>query len=459
MVANSQFMYIYERTPDPDLIDQYDLSASDWDANCSWLYSGSFSETKAYDLDQPTMEEVNYMGESYGNTYNPSWRNHPSLSWKDQQKPQQGFNNNQGGRNQNRFNNRPPFPSSQGNMETSKQSFSDLVTLVSSLSKTIHSFINETRSSIRNIEVQLVKNSGVERASQGALARHSTPKQASILALNASEEPITGRSTPNQPKKLALNASKDTSAGHSTPKTLEELAFNAKLKEAHAHVKTIEVPLNALLRCINSDEYSSSNEDEDTREEKVARYLGSLMRLNAKLLGTKLLEEEPPLLAKELHALVQQRPPQKLPDPGRFLIPCTIGTMTIEKALYDLRSRINLMPLSVMEKLGIREVQTANISLEMADKTIKKPYGLVEDVLVKVENHYIPTNFIVLDIGEDEDNSVILEKSFLATANAIIDVAKGELTLQLGEDYILFKMPHPNSPSNKREMTVQHLVF
>ncbi|KAL4391156.1 hypothetical protein AHAS_Ahas03G0216900 [Arachis hypogaea] len=113
------------------------------------------SEVEAYDPDQPTMEEVNYMGETYGNTYNPSWRNHPNLSWKDQQKPQQGFNSNQGGRTQNRFNNRPPFPSSQRNMETPKQSLPDLVTIVSNLSKTTHSFINETRSSIRNLEVQV----------------------------------------------------------------------------------------------------------------------------------------------------------------------------------------------------------------------------------------------------------------------------------------------------------------
>ena len=62
--------------------------------------------------------------------------------------------------------------------------------------------------------------------------------------------------------------------------------------------------MHALLQCISSDDYSSSDDDEDTREEQVARYLGALMKLNAKLFGTKPLEEEPPLLTKELHALV-----------------------------------------------------------------------------------------------------------------------------------------------------------
>ena len=77
------------------------------------------SEGEAYDPENLAMEEVNYMGESHENTYNPSWRNHPNFSWKDQQKPQQGFNNNNGGRN--RFGNSKPFPSSsQQQIENSK---------------------------------------------------------------------------------------------------------------------------------------------------------------------------------------------------------------------------------------------------------------------------------------------------------------------------------------------------
>ena len=76
------------------------------------------------------------------------------------------------------------------------------------------------------------------------------------------------------------------------------------------------------------------------------------MKLNAKLFGNKTWEDELPLLINELNTWIQQTLPQKKPDPGRFLIPCNIGTMTFEKALCDLGLGINLMPLSVMEKLG-----------------------------------------------------------------------------------------------------------
>ena len=87
--------------------------------------------------------------------------------------------------------------------------------------------------------------------------------------------------------------------------------------------------------------------------------------------------------------------------------------------------------LSVMKKLGICEVQAARISLEMADNSRKQAYGLVEDVLVKVEGFYIPADFIILDTGKEEDESIILERPFLATARAMIDVDREELVLQL----------------------------
>ena len=113
--------------------------------------------------------------------------------------------------------------------------------------------------------------------------------------------------------------------------------------------------------------------------------------------------------------------------------------MTFEKALCDLGSGINLMPLSVMEKLGIFEVQAARISLEMANNSRKEAYGQVEDVLVKVEGLYIPADFIILDTGKNKDESIILGRPFLATAKAVIDVDRGELIIQVNEESLVFK--------------------
>ncbi|XP_015954865.1 uncharacterized protein LOC107479231 [Arachis duranensis] len=88
------------------------------------------------------------------------------------------------------------------------------------------------------------------------------------------------------------------------------------------------------------------------------------------------------VLTKECSTLVQKKLPPRCPDPRNFLIPCTIGTITFAKAMFDLGSSINLMPLSVMKKLGIQEVQATEISHEMADKSLKRAYGMVENILV-----------------------------------------------------------------------------
>ncbi|QHN97619.1 Retrotransposon gag protein [Arachis hypogaea] len=179
-------------------------------------------------------------------------------------------------------------------------------------------------------------------------------------------------------------------------------------KESEAHLETIEIPLNLLMPFMSFDEYSSFEENKDVTEEQATKYLGAIMKLNAKLFGIETWEDEPPLFTNELSDLDQLTLPQKKQDLGKFLIPCTIGTMIFEKALCDLGSGINLMPLSVIEKLGIFGVQAAKISLEMADNSRKQAFGQVDDGLVKVGGLYIPADFIVLDTGKDEDESIIL---------------------------------------------------
>ena len=79
------------------------------------------------------------------------------------------------------------------------------------------------------------------------------------------------------------------------------------------------------------------------------------------------------------------------------------------------------------------------ITISSTNKSVRQAYGLVEDMLVKVEGLYIPADFIVLDTGKEEDESIILGRPFLATARAVIDVDRGELVLQLNGDYLVFK--------------------
>ena len=92
----------------------------------------------------------------------------------------------------------------------------------------------------------------------------------------------------------------------------------------------------------------------------------------------------------------------------------------------------------------------------MADKSRKQAYGLVGDVLVKVEGLYIPADFIILDTGKEEDESIILGRPFIATARAVIDMDRGELVLQLNEDNLVFKTQ--GSPSVTMERKHEKLL-
>ncbi|XP_016165042.1 uncharacterized protein LOC107607626 [Arachis ipaensis] len=145
-------------------------------------------------------------------------------------------------------------------------------------------------------------------------------------------------------------------------------------------------------------------------------------------------EKETVILTQECSAIIQRGLPPKLKDPGSFLIPCTIGSIAIDKSLCDLGASINLMPLTMMKKMMIEELKPTRMSLQLADRSIKIPNGVVENLLVKVGNFIFPADFVVLDMDEEGSNSVILGRPFLATARTIIDVEKGEMIFRVHDE-------------------------
>ena len=145
-------------------------------------------------------------------------------------------------------------------------------------------------------------------------------------------------------------------------------------------------------------------------------------------------------LTEECSAILQRKLPQKLKDPGSFTIPCTIGNAIFERALCDLGASINLMPLSIFKRLGLGEARPTTVTLQLADRSLKHPRGVIEVVLVKVDKFIFPADFIVLDMEEDKEIPIILGRPFLATDRAMIDVQRGELKLRVQEDEVKFNV-------------------
>ena len=154
----------------------------------------------------------------------------------------------------------------------------------------------------------------------------------------------------------------------------------------------------------------------------------------------KLKDDETVALTEECSAIILRKLPQKLRDPGSFTIPCAIGDIEVGRALCDLGASVNLMPLSILKRLEIMEVKPTMISLQLADRSIKRPYGVVEDLLVKVDKFIFPADFVVLDMEVDEEIPLILGRPFLATGRALIDVEQGELMLRVQDEKVTFNI-------------------
>ncbi|GJS23146.1 reverse transcriptase domain-containing protein [Tanacetum coccineum] len=145
-------------------------------------------------------------------------------------------------------------------------------------------------------------------------------------------------------------------------------------------------------------------------------------------------------LNEHCSAVLLKKLPEKLGDPGKFLIPCDFPGMDECLALADLGASINLMPLSVWKKLSLPELTPTCMTLELADRSISRPIGIAEDVYVKVGKFQFPADFVVVDFDADPRVPLILGRSFLKTGRALIDVYEGELTLRVGKEAVTFNL-------------------
>ncbi|GJT07767.1 reverse transcriptase domain-containing protein [Tanacetum coccineum] len=137
-------------------------------------------------------------------------------------------------------------------------------------------------------------------------------------------------------------------------------------------------------------------------------------------------------------AIILKKLPEKLGDPGQFLIPCNFSELKC-KALADLGASINLMPFSVYTKLGLPALQSTRMTLELANCSLCVPKGIARDVLVPVGKFTFPADFVVVDFECNYQVPLILGRPFLRTARVLIDVHGEELVIRDGLERIVFK--------------------
>nr|GEV30563.1 reverse transcriptase domain-containing protein [Tanacetum cinerariifolium] len=143
-------------------------------------------------------------------------------------------------------------------------------------------------------------------------------------------------------------------------------------------------------------------------------------------------------------SVILKKLPKKVRDPGKFLILCDFSELKC-KALADLGASINLMPLSIWKKLGLPELISTRMTLELANRAICTPAGIARDVFVSVGKFTFPADFVIVDYESDPRVPLILGRPFLRTAHALIDVHGEEMILRDGDERLILNMRHDTS--------------
>ncbi|PIN24288.1 DNA-directed DNA polymerase [Handroanthus impetiginosus] len=323
----------------------------------------------------------------YSNTSTPGWRQHPNFSW----------NNNQGQGSAPRF--------QQGGQQQVQQPMQEKKP---SLEETLIQFMASTAANFKTMETQI---------DQLANAINSRPQG----SLPSNIEPNSRQDGEAQCQAVTLHN------GRELQEVIKE-STKSKGKEviSEENEKGFKTPLEALKQMPS---YVKFMKDILSKKRRLGDY-------------------ETVALTEECSTIIQNKLPPKLKDPGSFTIPCTIGIYFSGRALCDLGANINLMPYSIYRTLGLGKAKPTSIALQLVDRSLTYPNGVIEDKLVKVDKFIFLADFVVLDMEVDSEIPIILGRPFLATGRTLINVQKGELTMRVQDQQITFNtfkaMKFPN---------------
>ncbi|PIN01369.1 DNA-directed DNA polymerase [Handroanthus impetiginosus] len=365
----------------------------------------------------------------YSNTYNPGWRDHPNFSYRTRQPNYQNFQHKQ--------------PPPQQPTSSSGMSLEDIV---KSLATNTQQFQQETRKSIQDLEKQVgqLATSLNRLESQGKLPSQTVinPKQnASAITLRNGKE-----------LKEPTNKAKKCSPEEEAEKEIATSPSQSQKPEG-------ELPNSVVVQPPFPERFSKSKKQEEEKEiletfrkvevniplldaikqiPRYAKFLKELCTNKKKLKGNERIS-----VGENVSAVLQRKLPPKCKDPGIFSIPCKIGNVRIEKAMCDLGASINVMPLSIYSSLNVGPLKETGVIIQLADRSVVYPEGVLEDVLVQVNELIFPADFYVLNMSEDNSpnsTQILLGRPFLRTSRTKIDVHDGTLTMEFDGEIIKFNI-------------------
>jgi hypothetical protein len=339
------------------------------------------------------------------------------------------------------------------------------------LQQNVMSFQQETRSSIHNLEKQM----GQVASSVGKLEAQMNGKLPS-QALNPIENVSVIMLRSGKEFEIMLRSGKEFEEKRSKQIEMEEkeeIETELSTKKEHppppqteTSTNTLKVTphsMNSSFKTIPPFPVSSSRSKKEDKEKEILevfkkvelniplldaikqipKYAKFLKELCTTKRAFKLKGHEMVSMGEVVSAVVQKNMPLKQKDPGAFTIPCVIGNASFKRALCDLGASISVMPKLVYDSLSLEPLNKTSIVIQLADRSFVYPFGLIEDVLVKIDSLVIPCDFYILDMEHDScdlSNStpILFGRPFLKTANTKIDCGKDTLSMEVGDEKIEF---------------------
>ncbi|CAH9091263.1 unnamed protein product [Cuscuta epithymum] len=391
-------------------------------------------------LQEDTTEQVNALGfqghqqwryDSFSNSYNPGLRDHPNLRYGN---PQQAN------------------PPSQSSMST-EDMIRTLATSMGTLQQNVVQFQQETKSSIQNLETQVSQISNavnrLEARDSGRLpsqTEQNPRQQVNAIMLRSSPE-LQAREVEEEKDEVGHKEEGPTktkfpplSSYEPLPPFPEALKDTRKLENDRDLYETfanceVNIPLFKIIKSVP----------------RYAKFLKELCTMKRK---NKLKAKQEVKVSERVSTIFQRKLPEKCNDPDMFTIPCKIGDTLFPRALLDLGASINVISYSLYKSLKLGPMHDTGVVIQLADRSSTYPKGVVEDVLVKVENLIFPVDFYILEMETDNRATpILLGRPFLKTAQTKIDVSNGSLTLEFDDQKVEFNI----FDSTKKQIKEQSL--
>ncbi|RVW94437.1 Retrovirus-related Pol polyprotein from transposon 17.6 [Vitis vinifera] len=344
----------------------------------------------------------------YSNTYNPGWRNHPNLSWRggnngqfqqqgnqfqgNQTNGQQGFQP-QGMPSQN-FQQQHQASSSNSSLEDMMREFIQKQDKRNEDQNRINAQTSQELVDIRTTLSQLAEDCNAVITLRNG-KEYEGPKLPVSEDIPARDEPAVEKNVRNE---KASEKYEEVIVSKNKMSVSNHLPFPSAMQRHKVGDKTLEI-----LEVLKQVKINIPLLDMIKQVPAYAKFLKDLCTVKRRIKLSK-----KAFLTEQVSAIIENKAIVKYKDPGCPTISVQIGDSFVERALLDLGASVNLLPYSIYKQLGLGELKATTITLSLADRSIKVPRGVVEDVLVQVE------------------------KPFLATANALINCRNGLMQLSFG---------------------------